>query len=26
MGVFEQVCPGFVREAVEIVSALLDEE
>jgi len=26
MGLFEQVCPGFVREAVEIVSALLEEE
>jgi C_GCAxxG_C_C family probable redox protein len=26
MGLFEQVCPGFVREAAEIVSAMLEEE
>jgi C_GCAxxG_C_C family probable redox protein len=26
MGVFENACPGFVREAVEIVSAMLEEE
>ena len=25
MGLFDRVCPGFVREAVEILSTLLDE-